>query len=205
MNIIKLNHDNFVSTIEQSAEIIQRGGLVIAPFDTIYGIIASPFDDKVLEKIFIIKQRPPEKTIGIAVDSLSSAMNFAQVSESQKQFINDRIPGRFTFILKTNPNTLSEYCLRDNTVGVRIPDSDLILSIARSSGGIIAQTSINRSGQPNCYSIDDIISQFSAEELSHIDLIIDGGELDREGSPSALWDLSKDSPREIKREIPKKD
>ncbi len=77
-----------------------------------------------------------------------------------------------------------------------MPDSQLILEIAKLSGGVVAQTSANKSGQSNCYSIEDIGKQFDG--LDQFDLIIDGGHL-AETLPSELWDLTGDSPKQIER------
>lgn len=199
MNTIKLTNSNLEEIALQAAKAIANGGIVVAPFDTVYGIICSPFDEGAIEKIYNLKNRPPQKTVGTAVSDIQTIADFAEISSSQTDFIERITPGKFTFILNAKPSDISNFCLRDNTIGIRIPDNLLILKIAELADGIIAQTSINKSGEANCYSIADIEKQFSKDELSLVDLIVDGGELDRDSIPSELWNLTSETPVKIER------
>jgi L-threonylcarbamoyladenylate synthase len=199
MNTIKLTNSNLEEMAHQAATIIKDGGTIIAPFDTVYGVICSAFNDLSIEKIYNLKSRPAQKTVGTAVSNIQKIADFAEISSGQNDFIASITPGKYTFILNAKPSDISNFCLRDNTIGIRIPDNQLILKIAELAGGLIAQTSINKSGEANCYSIADIEKQFSNDELSLVDLIVDGGELDRDSSPSEIWDLTNESPVKIER------
>ncbi len=198
MNLIKLNNDTD-KLAALAADFIKSGGLVIVPFDTVYGIICSPFDDKALNKIFAIKERAINKTIGTATNNTDSLSQFAILNSGQAQFIASHTPGPYTFILNSKPSNISSYCLQNGTLGIRIPNSDLILKIAELAGGIIAQTSVNKSGHPNCYSVIDIKNQLSPLDFDGIDLMIDGGELNRNSASSEIWNLTTDTPVKIER------
>lgn len=214
MNYIKLDNDNISQIAAKSTEILNSGGIVIAPFDTVYGFIADPTNDTAIKKIFSLKKRPETKTIGLAVASIEQLESIAALNH--RDFIESRIPGKYTFILSSrtetrdpepivlssrtavrDPGSISKYCSQNGTIGVRIPDNQLILEICRQFGPI-AQTSANLGGQPNCFSIENIRAQFSEESLSSIDLIIDGGELEK-GNSSEIWDLTKEEPVRIER------
>lgn len=199
MKIIKITKENSQLLVLKVSEIIRNNGAVILSFDTVYGYACDPKSNKALQKIFKLKERDIKKTIGLAACDTEALESIAEINEAAKKYITDRIPGKYTFIVKAKQKTgLSQYCIKDDTIGVRIPESDFMLDIIQSSGGIIAQTSANKSGQPDCFSLDELFTQYSAEELSQIDLIVDGGSLEKTG-PSQIIDLTGNEPREIDR------
>ena len=199
MNTIELTNENIEEVAAQAAEIIKNGGLVIAPFDTVYGIIADPRNDDALLGIFKFKKRPITQTLGIAVSSVEMIEKLTNMDQNGLDFIKEKTPGAYTFITKdNNDNDIDDFCKFNDTIGIRIPDNKLVLSIAEKCGGIIAQTSANKSEKPNCYSIDDLIGQFDIDEISNIDLIIDGGEI-KHNRASTIINMTKTPPEIIKR------
>lgn len=200
MKTIILGNQNKTSdVVKQASDIIRGGGVIILPFDTVYGFACDPKKATALQKIYELKNRPTQKTIGLAVSKIKTLESIAETSTSINKYVSDRTPGKFTFILKKKTGTfISEFCVLNNNIGIRIPDSKLILEIIAVSGGIIAQTSANISGQPNCFSVNDIRRQFSSTNLDKIDLIVDGGKL-KHDKPSKITDLTGEVPREIKR------
>ncbi|MCX6808536.1 MAG: L-threonylcarbamoyladenylate synthase [Candidatus Berkelbacteria bacterium] len=199
MQIINIELTGYRTSIERASQMIMAGQIVIAPFDTVYGMIADPRDEEALAKINQLKGRPETKTLGVAVDSIQTLTKITDINQENLEFIRERIPGRYSFILNDNPaNMISNQCKRGETISCRIPDSDLIIAIAKASGGIIAQTSANKSGLPNCYSLTEFLAQFSKEELDQIDLFIDGGTLQM-SAPSELWNLTGNQPEKIER------
>lgn len=196
---IKLSDQNFNEIVSKTLEIVKSGGVVILPFDTVYGFVCNPKNDEALQKIYELKKRPEMKTIGLAANNIESIELIAEVNDAAREYIEEKTPGRYTLILKKKPETdISEFCIQNSTVGVRIADSKLILRIAEKCGGLIAQTSANISGQGNCYSIKDIKNQYDDNTLNQIELIVDGGELENTGA-SKLINLTGDTPIEIKR------
>lgn len=199
-NLSELNNENQDIITKNSASIINAGGVILMPFDTVYGFVCDPKNDKTIERIFELKNRPTSKTIGTAVCCIEELEKYTKINHFD--FIKQRVPGPYTFILNrrltTDNRPLSFYCYQNNTLGVRIPDNHLVLNIANAAGGIIAQTSANKSGLQNCTNINDILDQFTDKELNTIDLIIDGGNLGNQ-KPSELWDLTKTSPVKIER------
>jgi len=197
MKIIQLGNDNLQETAETASLIIKNGGIVAAPFDTVYGFIADPYNESAVARLNEIKGRGDTKTIGLATFSIDKIEEIADIDNEQTEFVRMRTPGKFTFILKDNRNNkISDFCKRGETVAVRIPDSLLILKIAENAGAFLAQTSANKSGQQNCYSIEEITSQFGG--LDQFDLVVDGGVLSA-SPPSELWDLTGTVPKKIER------
>lgn len=198
MNILKLNKFNFNYFTRKAANVLRSGGIVIAPFDTVYGIICDAKNTESVRKIFDFKERPLEKTIGLAVSSVRSLSEIAEISDENREFIKERTPGRYTFILKAKDSGISDYCIKNGTIGVRIPDSKLILEIIDKSNLILAQTSANKSGKGDCFSVDDLMKQYTPEQLEKIDLIIDGGII-KSDKPSTIIDLTDSKPKVIER------
>jgi len=196
MNVKKLTPQNFDRVVAEAAEIVKSGGLVIVPFDTVYGIICDSRNNVTVRKIFEFKQRPLEKTIGLAVDSIDSIKNVAEITH--EKFAQCRLPGPYTFILKTKENDLSPLCVKEGTIAVRVPDSRLIFAIAEQSDYLLAQTSANLTGNPACASVSEIMEQFTEIKLNKIDLIIDGGTITGATS-SQIFDLTGEKPVEIAR------
>ncbi len=199
MKIMKITKSNTQLLVKKVSKVIRNNRVVILPFDTVYGYACNPKSDETLGKIFELKERNINKTIGAAVCGIETLEQFSEINETVKQFIEEKTPGKYTFIVKAKlDHTLSKYCIKDDTIGIRIPESDFILDIIRSSGGIVAQTSANKSGMPDCYSINELLTQYSKDELERVDLIIDGGELEKSGL-SQIFDLTGSEPAEIER------
>lgn len=203
-----LTEQNINEIINKTSKIIEFGGVAILPFDTVYGFVCDPKNDEALQQIYELKKCPTMKTIGLAANNIESIESIAEVNDDAKNYMVDRTSGKYTFILKklswipnqvgNDREVISDFCVQNDTVGIRIPDSELILSIAEKCGGLIAQTSANISGQGNCYSITDIKRQYDDATLSKVDLIVNGGELENNGA-SKLINLTGETPVEIKR------
>ncbi|MCL5410822.1 MAG: L-threonylcarbamoyladenylate synthase [Patescibacteria group bacterium] len=199
MKIIKITKDNTQLLVEKVSEIIRNNGVVILPFDTVYGYACNPKSDAALQKIFELKKRDLEKTIGLATSEIKDIQKISQLDINTEKYIKDRIPGRYTFIVKTKKDiSISKLCFKNDTIGVRVPESKLISDIIQSSDGIIAQTSANKSGLLDCYSVNELRAQYSENELNQVDLIVDGGEIEK-NNPSRIFDLTSKESVEIKR------
>ena len=195
-NIVKLNTDNQDQLTSQAAQIIKSGGVVILPFDTVYGFACDARNNAAILKIFELKNRDLSSTIGIAVNSWKSLDKIGE-TETHRDFIKKNIPGKYTFIVQAKKMSISNHCQKDDTIGIRVPDSKFILDIIAKSGGLIAQTSANKTGLPNCFSIDEVKNELK-DRLEVVDLIIDGGQIKSQG-PSEIIDLTDSDPINITR------
>ncbi|HOX41764.1 MAG TPA: L-threonylcarbamoyladenylate synthase [bacterium] len=194
-NIIPYSPEENTVIAQSAAQTVLENKVVLAPFDTVYGLVSNPFDDNAIKKVFNLKDRPTEKTIGVVASDIDQIYRIA--NDKHLDWIKKLTPGPYTFILEAKGMILSPHCYKNNTIAVRIPDSVLILEIAKLSGGIIAQTSANKSGKNSNAVLEKVLSQFQETELKDLMIILDDSM--PTGSPSTIFDLTGDTPRKIER------
>ena len=178
--------------IQRVAEIVRNGGVIIYPTDTIYGLGCDIFNVKAVEKVCKIKGLQPEKSsFSFICCDLSQLSEFAKVDNQTFKLMKKNLPGAFTFILNGNSN-LPRLFKNKKTVGIRIPDNNIITELVRELGHPIMTTSVRTTEQ------DDMIEYFSDPELIHekfrnmVDVVIDGGYGNTE--PSTVVDCTGDEP-----------
>ncbi len=159
---IRLTNRNYSQVVKRVALLVKRGKIAIIGYDTVYGYIANYQNDKALRKIFLLKERPLDKTIGLAVANFNVLKDISILSKRSENFIKKKIPGKYTFIVKRNPKfQISKYLRKENSIGVRIPASQFVLDVTRRVGGIVAQTSANKSKHSNCFNIQELLEQYN--------------------------------------------
>jgi len=179
---------NSPHSIQQALEILQAGGLVAFPTDTVYGVGALAFDGKAVESIYIAKDRPIEKAIPILIGEADDINKVASgVPLMAKKLAEQFWPGPLTIIVPKNLD-LPKSVSATNTVGVRVPDHIVARSVLRAAGPM-AVTSANISGQPSPSTAQEVFTQLNGR----IELIIDGGKTPG-GVPSTVVDCSGSQP-----------
>ena len=173
--ILKLYEKNpDQKNIDQAVEILRKGGLIIYPTDTVYGLGCDITKVKALERIAKIKQVRLEKaTFSFICYDLSNLSEYVrQIDTPSYKILKRALPGPYTFILKGN-NNLPKAFKKKKTVGIRVPDNNIIRTIVKELGNPIVSTSI--------YDEDDVIEYTTDPELIYekwkdkVDLVIDGG------------------------------
>ncbi|MDO8928977.1 MAG: L-threonylcarbamoyladenylate synthase [Bacteroidota bacterium] len=173
-------------------DVLKNGGLIIYPTDTVYGLGCDITNAKAVEKVARFKNVKVEKSnfSFICVD-LSQLADFSKpISNQLFKLLKRYLPGPFTFILNANSNVPKYFKGKKRTVGVRIPDSPIILEIVRVLGNPIMSTSIHDE--------DDILEYSTDPELIHekfkdiADLVIDGGY--GQNIPSTIVDCTDEVP-----------
>ena len=193
MKILKTSIDDVDETvISEAIKVLADGGVVLYPTDTVYGLGANIFDNSAVKRVFKIKQRSLLKPLSILISDVEAIDLVAKVSLSQKEVINNYLPGPYTFILKKNPVVPRVVTSGSSYVGVRVPDND----IARSLASIfpITTTSANVSDDEMLSTPDEILEQLDCD----VDLVIDVGEL-KSKRASMIVDLSDNDIRIIRR------
>jgi len=186
---LKINSQNpEPEKIEQAVKVIQNGGIIVYPTDTIYGLGCDIFNKKAILKIYQLKKRESKKPLSIICQDIKEVAQYAIIPDYAFAILKKYLPGSFTFILKARSQTPKTVLAKNKTVGIRIPDNNLCLEIVKKLGNPIITTSLNISGQkvltnPN---------QLDKEMQNKIDLLIDSGTLGQE--PSTVVDLSSDAP-----------
>jgi len=183
MNTQIISADNpFV--YKTALDILNSGGLVAFPTDTVYGIGALAFDGRAIESIYRAKDRPAEKAIPILIGEIMDTAKVVTDFPRTARLIATRFwPGPLTCVLTKKPS-LPKAVSATSTIGVRIPDHAVARILLRSTGPM-AVTSANISGQQSPTSAEDVYNQLKGR----IPLIIDGGKTPG-GIPSTVVDLS---------------
>jgi len=172
--------------IQQALHILNHGGLVAFPTDTVYGVGALAFDDNAVRSIYVAKNRPIEKAIPVliaeAADMEKVGINIPAIAH---QLAARFFPGPFTCLIPKQP-TLPESVSATDTVGVRVPDHEVTRALLRAAGPM-AVTSANISGQASPSTAQEVYNQLNGR----IPLIIDGGATPG-GVPSTVVDCTGD-------------
>lgn len=177
--------------ISKVVAVLKKGGLIIYPTDTVYGLGCDITNLKALEKVARIKGIKLEKAnFSFVCSDLSNLSDYVkQIDTSVFKILKRALPGPYTFILpgaKSLPNPFK----KRKTVGIRVPDNNIALDIVKQLGNPIISTSIHDEDEVLEYTTDPELILEKWDNL--VDLVIDGGYGDNE--PSTVIDLSEDEP-----------
>jgi len=192
--IIKINPEHpKKDIIKRAAKIIQAGGTVIFPTETVYGLGANAFNSESVKKIFKQKNRPMNQPLAILISDISEAEALAEnISSKTLEIMKKHWPGPLTVVLKKKKNVSGIITGERNSVGLRMPDHPVILELIKESGVPIVATSANKHGNPPPKNAKE-----AEKELSDVDLILDGGEC-QIGIPSTVIDATVDPPKVLR-------
>lgn len=170
--------------LQRAASIICRGGVVVYPTETVYGLGASAFDRNAVAKIFMIKGRPSSMPISVAVSNFDMIRQVASIdSQEDMQLLKSLLPGPVTVLIRRSPDLPEILTAGSQLIGIRYPDHRVSCRLVELAGPITS-TSANLTGQPSPAST----AQISVEIRSSVDMIIDAG-LSSLGIPSTILDL----------------
>lgn len=180
--IIKLYEENpNQKEIDKIIKILQDGGLIIYPTDTVYAIGCDALNVRAVEKICKIKNINPEKSnLSIICYDLSNISEYARVENATFKLMKKNLPGPFTFILNTT-SSLPKIYKNKKTVGIRVPNNNIIRELVHNLGNPILTTSVKNDD-------DEVLEYITDPELIYetyqniVDIVIDGGYGDIEAS-----------------------
>lgn len=175
--LIKLYEDNIDNRkLRQIVEALKSGGVIIYPTDTVYGMGCDIYNKKAVEKVCRFKGINLDKAnFSFICHDMSHMSDYTKpISNNIFRYMKDKLPGPYTFILNAN-NNIPKHSKKMNkkTVGIRIPDNNIIRSIVQELGNPIMSTSI--------YDEDEILEYTTDPELIYekhsniADIVIDGG------------------------------
>ena len=158
--------------LDHVKEVLDKGGVVIFPTDTVYGIGCNCFNEEAIDKLFEFKQRDYMKPINVLTSSKEQIEKIAIIqNETEDKIIKEYTPGALTIILKKKETVPDLLTSQLNTVGVRIPNNKIALQILKIVEYPLATTSVNLSGEKAGIQLSDFADQFQGK----VDIIIDGG------------------------------
>ena len=167
--------------IKRVIDVLKKGGLVIYPTDTVYGLGCDITNNKALEKLARIKGIKLEKANwSFICHDLSNLSDYTkQIESSTFKILKKALPGPYTFILQGSKNLPSVF-KKKKTVGIRVPDNNIILEMVKALGNPIVSTSIRDEDTILEYTTDPELIYEKWDKL--VDIVIDGGYGDNTGS-----------------------
>lgn len=207
MRIFKIDKNNpSLKAIKFAAEVIKKGGAIIYPTDTIYGIGANALDQNAINKVYKIKKRPDNKPLSAVVSDIKMAKKYCIIGKIQEQIFSALLPGAFTLIFPCKISKKNKILTAHNgTLSIRIPDCKVTARLAKELKIPFTATSANISGLPGSGDIGKVLKQFGIKKEKsnlfagrQIDLVLDAGILPKK-NPSIIIDLTEESPKIVRK------
>ena len=185
--IFIINEDNPQKRfIEKTRAVLEDGGIIIFPTDTVYAYGCDIKDKRAIERIYRLKKMDRKKPISFIFSSLSEISSYARnISDESFKIMKKALPGPYTFILNASKLVPGIVVTNQKTLGVRIPDHNIPLELVRTLGRPILATSINTSEGEYLINPGDLEKVYRND----VDLVLDAGP--KVSSPSTVIDMSK--------------
>ena len=171
-------------SLQLAAQIINAGGVIVVPTDTVYGVACDPFNEAAVAKIYQLKRRPRTKALQILMSSVSDLEKLGLYLPSPLDVLAEKfLPGGYSPIARAKKDSvatrLATLCKADEnneqnkiqeqnknqveaTQGVRVPDCPELMKILRVTGPLAA-SSANRSGNESADSVEEAVAAFGDE------------------------------------------
>ena len=187
--ILEINRSNpQPRLIAQAVEILQHGGVIAYPTDTMYGIGCDISHQKAVKRIYQIKRRPKDKPFSFMCASLTNISSYGHVGNTAYRLMRKNLPGPYTFVLAGTKLVPKIMLTKQKTVGIRVPDNPICLALIEALGNPVLNTSAQiEEEEPVCDSMD--VDRLFGKQ---VDLIIDGGTIIP--NPSTLISLLTEQP-----------
>lgn len=175
-SFIRLYEDNpNPKEVRKVVEILQEGGIVIYPTDSVYGIGCSIEKSRAVDRIAQIKSQKVEKSnFSFIFCDLSQISEYTKnIDNSIFKLLKRNLPGPFTFILEANNNIPKIFKTKKKTIGIRVPDNNIIRDIVKELGHPIMTTSVLDDDEIIEYTTDPELIYEKYNDL--VDMVINGG------------------------------
>jgi tRNA threonylcarbamoyl adenosine modification protein (Sua5/YciO/YrdC/YwlC family) len=192
--LIAINPDNpQLRLIRKVVDIIKRGGIVVYPTDTYYGIGCDLMNPRAIERIYQLKHRDKSKPFSFICSDLKNISLYAKVSNYAYKTMRRLLPGPYTFILEGSKLVPRIMLTKRKTAGIRVPANEICLSLVRELGNPIITTSATAADGSEFFDPSLIHDHFGRL----VDAVIDGSAVP--GQPSSVISLINDAPEIIRR------
>ena len=166
--------------IRKSVEIIENGGVIIFPTDTVYGIGCNPYDVNAVKKIYEIKSRGKTKSLPVLASSIEIVKQITIIDEFTEKIVKKYWPGPLTLILKLKDKNLKKSLNLEDKIAVRIPNSVCTLKLLNKCN-LIVGTSANVSGDSSFTNPQECI-----KNVKNYDVFVDGGTITSKGESTII-------------------
>ena len=173
-----MNCDN--DGIEKISQIIEKGGVVVFPTDTVYGIGCNPYNVNSVNKIYEIKSRDKIKSLPVLAYSLDIVKEITCIDSFTEKIIKKYWPGPLTLILKLTDKKLKKSLKLDKKIAVRIPDSKCTLKLLEKCK-LLVGTSANISGNSSYTNPNECI-----KNIKNYDIFLNGGTITSKGESTII-------------------
>jgi len=172
--------------IEQAADVLRAGGVIVYPTDTVYGIGCDLHQRKAIDRIYRIKGLDPGHPLSFVCPDLSGVARYAHVTDFAYRWLRRLLPGPYTVVLEATREVPRILLEKRRTVGIRVPDHPVCQALVRALGRPVVTTS--------AAALDGTLLPDGDEVLDHlgsqVDLVLDGGYM--ETVPSTVVSLAGD-------------
>jgi len=191
--ILTINPKNpQVRLVRKVVDVLEQGGVIGYPTDTIYGVGCDLFNPEAIQKIHRLKKMEGKKPLSFICSDLKDISVYAFVSNYGYKIMKRVLPGPYTFILKATKLVPKIAQTKQKTVGIRIPDNRICLALVKELGHPIINTSVNKPNEGLYNDPSEIEDRFG----KRLDLVIDGGVI--VADHSSIIDLTGDVPKVIR-------
>mgnify|MGYP004000982771 CR=1 FL=1 len=177
--------------IAQALQILQQGGIVAVPTDTVYGLAVDAANPDALDALYVLKNRPASKPTSVLIASADDMSSWAKnIPDSACKLAQRFWPGALTLILEKADQVDSKLTGGTNTIGLRVPKHPLTLTLLKQLATGLAAPSANPAGEPPAVTAKQVRDYFG----NRVDLVLEGGESALQLA-STIVDCSKKTPR----------
>ncbi len=179
-------------SINRAVEVLRKGGVIIYPTDTVYGLGCDIYNHEAVRRIYDIKNESETKLFSFICPDLKDISKYAKVSDYAYKTIKKLVPGPYTFVLPAAKEVPKKLWTKRKTVGIRIPDSPIALMLVKELGNPIISTSTTTRLGKRLSNPEEIQAIFDFS----VDLMLSNGIQANESS--SIIDLSGEEPEVIR-------
>lgn len=173
-------------SMARAAELVRRGGVIVYPTDTVYGLGCDPFNEAAVKRLFEVKGRG-SKPVPVLCSSASKAEEAVVLSSRAREMARTNWPGPLTIVAPLKRPFPRELTQGSGNLGVRVPSHSACLELISLCGGWLTGTSANVSGRPSARTAAEAMAQLG----DRVDMVLDGGV--REGKESTVVQVVGDT------------
>lgn len=182
------------SALAEAVAILQAGGVVAMPTDTLYGLAADPFSSAAIARVFAVKGRSLDRAMPlVAADVDQVVSQLGPLSELARRLASRYWPGPLTLLVARPSSIPADVSGGRDEIGVRVPAHAVTRELCRASGRLLTATSANLSGEPPSNDPDVIERALG----TGVDLLLDAGRTPG-GAPSTIIDVTGRDPRLVR-------